>query len=198
MKKFIYLKMAVLALVLSGCATTYKPDVDYNVNYNFDQVKTYYIHDAYSSDSAATDEVNRFVSDLDNERIINAISSTLQRKALTATNADDADIIVKYLITSKDKTKIRSFNSGFNDCWRCRGFYGYHGHNDVDVKQYVEGTLIIDLVDPKQKKSVWRSVVSSAIKKNRTVSERQMETQKAVDAMLADFKKPKEVLKTTN
>lgn len=196
--KFINLTLFLSVFLLSGCATTYKTNIDYKQGYNFNQIKTFYIHNSYATEDATKEKVNRFVSDLDNDRLISAINANLQGKGLLATTVEEADIVVKYLVTSKDKTRIRSFNTGFNSCWHCRGFYGAHGSSDINVKQYVEGTIIIDLVDPKLNKSVWRSVVSSAIKNKTTVAEKQIEMQQAVDAMLADFKKPKEVLKTTN
>jgi hypothetical protein len=35
---------------------------------------------------------------------------------------------------------------------------------EVSVKNYTEGTFIVDMIDPKLKKSVWRGMIQSRLK----------------------------------
>ncbi|WP_185962565.1 DUF4136 domain-containing protein [Thalassomonas sp. M1454] len=186
------LLISVLLLVLSGCATTYDPAVDYNPEYNFDALQTYAIVDAFSVDDSQSKPLNRNLSDLDNDRVLKSLNTTLASKGMTPAPAEQADMLVKYLLVTQDKTKIRTYNSGIYNCWRCRGLhYPMHAPvTQVDVKQYVEGTLIIDIVDPAINKSVWRSVVSKAVKGKVPVEERQAKVQELIDAMMASFKAP--------
>jgi hypothetical protein len=43
------------------------------------------------------------------------------------------------------------------NCWNCT-------NTEVRVSNYTQGTFIIDMIDPKLKKSVWRSVTQSKLK----------------------------------
>jgi hypothetical protein len=38
------------------------------------------------------------------------------------------------------------------------------GGPDVSVQDYTEGTFIVDMIDPKEKVSVWRGIVQSKLK----------------------------------
>ena len=184
--------MSFILMMLSACATSYTPAVDYNPEYNFDALQTYAIVDAFSVDDSQNKPLNRNLSDLDNDRVIKSLNATLTSKGLTQVAAQQADMLVKYLLVTQDKTKIRTYNTGVYNCWRCRGLhYPMHASTtQIDVKEYVEGTLIIDIVDPKINKSVWRSVVTKAVKGKVPVEERQAKVQELIDAMLATFKAP--------
>lgn len=190
--KLSYFKFAALLMLLSGCATTYNPDIDYNPEYNFSQLQSFVVLDNFEANQQASKKLNRNLSSLDNDRLIKAISNTLKQKGMVETEITDADMQVRFQLVTKDKTQLRTYNSGFYQCWRCRGFYGpVTPVQHVEVKDYVEGTIIIDFVDPTEGKSVWRSVVSKAIKKTKTpVEEKQAKIQELVNAMLASFKAP--------
>ncbi|WOH38448.1 DUF4136 domain-containing protein [Thalassotalea fonticola] len=191
--KFSCFKFAALLLLLSGCATSYNPDIDYNPEYNFAQLQTFVVLDDFEANQQASKKLNRNLSSLDNDRLIKAISNTLKQKGMAEVDKADADMQVRFQLVTKDKTQLRTYNTGFYQCWRCRGFYSYPHHTgtQVEIKDYVEGTIIIDFVDPAEGKSVWRSVVSKAIKKTKIpVEEKQAKIQELVNAMLASFKAP--------
>lgn len=191
--KFSYFKFAALLLLLSGCATSYNPDIDYNPEYNFSQLQTFVVLNDFEANQQASKKLNRNLSSLDNDRLIKAISNTLKQKGMVEADKADADMQVRFQLVTKDKTQLRTYNTGFYQCWRCRGYYGYPHHTvqQVEIKDYVEGTIIIDFVDPVEGKSVWRSVVSKAISKTKIpVAEKQAKIQELVNAMLASFKAP--------
>lgn len=181
-----------LVVLLSACASSYKPDIDYNPEYNFSGIQSFVVLDAMEPmNEVDNQQFNVHLSDLDNDRIIRAINVNLENKGLSSQPVENADIQVRYQVVTKDKTRIRSYNTSFYSCWSCGPYYGGYNYggpvNDIDVKQYVEGTLIIDMIDPKLKKSVWRSQVSEAVKENIPVEEKQARIQELVDAMLASF-----------
>ena len=192
--KFSCFKLAALLFLLSGCATSYNPDIDYNPEYNFNQLQTFIVLDDFEANQQASKTLNRNLSSLDNDRLIKAISNTLKQKGMAEVDIADADMQVRFQLVTKDKTKLTSYNTGYYQCWRCRGYYGYGAVGPVqhvEIKDYVEGTIIIDFVDPAQGKSVWRSVVSKAIKKSKIpVEEKQAKIQELVNAMLVSFKAP--------
>jgi hypothetical protein len=72
--------------------------------------------------------------------------------------------------------------------------YTYHprkswsgGGRDIDVWQYEEGTLVLDVIDPGQSALVWRGTASKAVDRSWTPEERDAEARAAVQALLARF-----------
>ncbi|MCE9666580.1 DUF4136 domain-containing protein [Myxococcus stipitatus] len=60
------------------------------------------------------------------------------------------------------------------------------------VREYEEGTLLLDIVDASSKKLVWRGRAKSELKENASPEDQQKRISKAVSKMLADFPpKPK-------
>lgn len=191
MKVFKALPMVLLTTFLTACATSYDPDIDYNPEYNFDQVKTFVVMDDYVANQQASKQLNRNMSSLDNDRIIKAISNSLINKGMFAVDKADADVQVHFQLVTRDKTKLRTYNTGIYNCWRCRGYYGTSMPiQQVEIREYVEGTIIIDMVNPETGKSVWRSVISKAVKPIKNVSEKQQKVNEVIQAMLAPFKAP--------
>ncbi|NMP15275.1 DUF4136 domain-containing protein [Thalassotalea sp. Y01] len=187
--KFKYLMILVTSTMMVACATSYKPDIDYNPEYDFSTVSTFAVIDPFKADQTQSKPLNRQLSSLDNDRIIKAIAVALRNKGMAEVDADVADTLVRFQVATKDKTEIRTYNTGVYNCWRCRGIYSYpYPVQEVQVKDYTEGTLIIDMIDPKTQKSVWRSVVSKAVKKNVPVNEKQAKIQELVNAMLVNYK----------
>ncbi|MGE0581367.1 MAG: DUF4136 domain-containing protein [Steroidobacteraceae bacterium] len=68
-----------------------------------------------------------------------------------------------------------------------RGFYDpWYGYNDVDVDQYTEGTLNIDIVDAAAKRLVWEAVAVGRVSE-RTMKDIPAAVSEVVPQMLAKF-----------
>ncbi|WP_371189472.1 DUF4136 domain-containing protein [Thalassotalea maritima] len=188
------LMILALTIFLVSCATSYKPDVDYKLDYDFSAVNSFAILDHTLTETAKVDQLSSSVSSLDYDRIAYAIRATLLDKGMQETSEDLADTLVRFKLITKEKQEIRTYNTGFHHCWYCDPFYDrpFGMRQEVKVRNYTEGTLIIDMMDPSTKKSIWRSVVSQAVRKNVPVVERQARIRTLVTTMLADFKRPTE------
>ncbi len=92
-------------------------------------------------------------SQLQDRRIRAAVERELAGKGITAT-AGNPDLIVAYSTRTTEKTEV--FDNGFNSY----GYRGYRGSywrpSTMNVYQYEEGTLIVDLIDAEKKQLVWR------------------------------------------
>lgn len=191
MKVFKLFSLAFSMFWLVACTTTYTPDIDYNPEYNFDQIKTFVVIDDYVANQQASKQLNRNLSSLDNDRIVKAINSSLSNKGMFAVDKDDADVQVHFQVVTKDKTKLRTYNTGIYNCWRCRGYYGAGMPvQQVEIREYVEGTVIIDMVNPETGKSVWRSLITKPVKPTKDIAEKQKKINEVIQAMLAPFKAP--------
>jgi hypothetical protein len=88
--------------------------------------------------------------------------------------AADADLLVNYLTKVDKKINVDTFNNNF-------GYNPYYGpgwgwsgsmHTQTTVREYEVGTLIIDLIDNKTGKLVWRGSVEDTIRDQNTPQER--------------------------
>jgi hypothetical protein len=88
-----------------------------------------------------------------------------------------ADLAVAYYATAAPTLDIRTFDYGYD--WL--GFPRQY----VDVVQYTQGTVIIDVVDPRTRKLLWRGSAVAAVDTdpNKYISE----LRKAVDKIVAKF-----------
>jgi hypothetical protein len=62
----------------------------------------------------------------------------------------DPDFEVVYFARAIDRLEVSNVDRGYY------GYYGYYGYRDVDVYEYTEGTVVIDVVDPDSKELLWR------------------------------------------
>lgn len=172
-----------VVMVLAACTSTIKPEVDYRQDYAFENIRTYSVLE----DTAKPMDAVYHVSDIENDRVARALQNAMANKGLREVPKDQADILVAYQIVTKDKTQVRDYGpSVAYRCYRCFG--GYAGvNNTVDVRNYTEGTIIIDMLDPKSNESVWRSMVSKPLKKHKTVEEKDQATFDGVTKMLENF-----------
>ncbi|WNC67136.1 DUF4136 domain-containing protein [Thalassotalea nanhaiensis] len=172
MKAIKLVILPILAL-LSACSTTYEAESDYNNAYNFNEVESYHvIGDAQYK--------NPYLSDMNRERINDSISAELAKLKLEQQNKSSADVLISYFVVTKDKVKVTSSPVGY-------GRYGAYGQTHINARDYVEGTIVIDVIDNKTHKSIWRSSINKSVKEFDTPEERSQEIAKVIKAMFSEF-----------
>ena len=163
-------------LLLGACSSSYVPDTDQSSSYDFSSVDTY---------SVIGDEQlkNPMFSDIDRERFDAAIDISMQQHSVEEVSADKADVLVSYFVVTKDKVKVSaSYNAGYaSSCYRC-GYGG--GVSHVNTRHYVEGTLVVDIIDSETNKSVYRSTLVKPLKSFDTAQEREQAINKVVSDMM--------------
>lgn len=188
MTKMTTLILGAALLVLSACSSLPTADSDWDENYNFDGVKTYSF-----IDRAKLRSMTPLTSDITRNRIETAVEKTMAAKGISyEADSSKADVLVSYHVTSKDKQDIRTYNTGVNHCWNCRWGPGMgmgvgYSNTEVRVKDYVEGTLIIDIIEPASSESIWRGVMSARISDLKSQQERIEAINYAVTTVLETF-----------
>lgn len=174
--KLRFLITLPLIAMLGACSTTYNPETDFSQQYDFEQADTY----AVVGDQNLK---NPLISDIERERINTAIGNSLEMQGIEQAEIKEADVVVTYFVVTKDKTQVYGSTSGYY------GRYGYGGAavNDIHVRNYVEGTLVVDVVDTESNKSIWRSTLSKPMKKYDNAQEREQAIQQAIGAMFQEF-----------
>ena len=165
------LSLAVIALIAACASAPPTPTVDYKSDYNFMDVKKLAFYDE-SGMVGGNNPVS--LSDMERERIDTALETAFRNKGfeiLDEDNAAEADLLISWTLILNDKTDVRTRQTpsmgysrygGYNrysmyNCWSCT-------QTEVSVKNYTEGTFIVDMISPELKRSVWRSEVQSRLK----------------------------------
>ena len=166
-----------------ACATV-SVSTDYDPTTKFSSYQSY----AWLPDNPTPTGHPRLDSPLVQERIKKAIDLALESKGFART--ESPDFLVRYDLSAERRLDVTTYDSGFY-----RG-YGYRMSLPVtEVREYDEGSLIVDILDYHEKKVVWRGVGQGRLRSESASAdpaEQQARIDKAVAAVLKDFPpKPK-------
>ena len=154
-KSMTLLLVCLMASLMVACVSPPEAQVDYNRSYDFSSVRKIALQPI---DRTAASTV--IISDMQIDRINAAVREELQRRGLVvvADNAD-ADMLLAWHLVTQERTDVRNFNTsaGYN-CWNCGIGGGF------SVRQYTQGTFIVDMIDPIKLRSVWRSTFESRMR----------------------------------
>lgn len=196
-RKISSLVLGVLALGVFSACSAQRAVVDFDPNENFARLKTW----AWlpREDKGVEDLKSR--NDLIRRRIESAIREDLVKKGYVKTYVDDADFLVAYDTVVDQRTKVHttpgSYVGGYGYPYGAYGGYPYgygrYGGYGVaippstSVSNYKEGTLIIDLLDPRDKELFWRGTSSTKLGKSPTPQETTEKVNDTVRVILKDF-----------
>jgi hypothetical protein len=202
MKRSIYILLAVVMLSGLSACTSYNY---YTAAINKTNLSNYHtfawMQNANNDDKRMNDNVA--VADA---KIRDAATIALEQKGLRLSQ-DHPDLVVSYMTKVGLGTKTNYYNGGFYPGfgwgpgwgygfgWGWRGAWGwgypYYGYSVypaeyADKEHYKEGTLIIDLVDTRTHKIVWRGFGVGEVHRNpqKTIDD----LPKIVDGVLAQLK----------
>lgn len=146
--------LPLIALLVSSCSSV-KVATDYDTKADFNQYKTFAFYKT-GIDKAA-------VSELDKKRIMRAIESELVAKGMT--KSSNPDVLVSMFTKSRERVNVRdnSFRYGFGYGWGWNPWM-WNGADRLDVSQYTEGTLFLDIIDAKKKQLVWQGIGTGALR----------------------------------
>lgn len=164
-----------LSLTLASCATRYDVRTDLDPAIDFSAYKTFAIPPRPKAESADTPDV------LDNalvrKRLEGLFTKHLNaRGLLPAAQHDAADLLVRYWVTTEAKTDVDTVPSVVGPSVYGYGYPGPHPYwggrwgpmyQDVVVRNYTEGTLVLDLVDRARNELVWRAYIVGRLSRER-------------------------------
>ena len=148
----------LVLVTLSLCApraSAQKVKIDFDRTFDFSTLKTYAwkMHPAMKDDPELRESVGA-------ELVRMALSRELLDKGFVPTEEEFADFYVTGFGTRNRKSEIRGSIGG----WYNSSPYYMQGWQTVMVRNYMEGTLILDIVDAKTKQLAWRAYCKGAIR----------------------------------
>ena len=171
--------VSLLALV-SACATPpLEATMDFDSAYDFSGVRKIAIQPV---EREALSTI--MISDMDESRIDGALADQLRAQGFEVVNDNSqADMYLLWHLVMEERTDVRTYNSmSYYNCWGCGPSV-----SDVSVRQYTQGTFIVDMIDPLRNRSVWRSIIESRINPKPNESVDEARRREAAAAALAEF-----------
>lgn len=161
----------LFCLVLFTSCNTVRVSSDFDRNTDFSKYKTFTFHEG---------EINKLkMNSLDKKRIITTIGKKLVEKSLTPVQSlSNADLIVNISAYNKNRIII---DAPWYDPW----LYGPLWRNPYNMRNYHEGTLVIDLIDAKQNTLVWQGIGTGLDLDN--IEKKAIDIPKSVNEILAKF-----------
>jgi hypothetical protein len=149
--------LSLASIVLAACASGPKITADYDRGADFSQYRSFGFFEPLGTDKAGYESL-----------VTQALKSATRREmeARGYTYAESgADLLVNFnaklakalRVSSTPAPMYYGYRRGYYGGW---GGYGYSTH----VDQYVEGTLNIDIIDPRRQQLVWEGVAVGRVK----------------------------------
>ena len=166
MSKFLRIGIVLVAVALiTACASSTNIQSDYDRSVDFSQYKTY----GYYSPMGIE---NPNYSNLLGQMFRDAIDAQMSTRGYV--KSEDPDLLFNVSARLEDKTRVTTtqdpmmygggyygYRGGMYDPW---GGYGYGTR--TNVSQYTEGTVNVDMVDPRLKRMLWEGVAIGRVQDN--------------------------------
>lgn len=173
--RMLFVAYTAIFLLISGCASIDVSE-NYDTSYDFTKLKTY--------DWIPVGSIkNKLVL----KQIQHELKNQLAAKGFTA-KSSDPDFLIALHGGSEEKVNIRSTNYGY----KYGHWYGgrhsvpyYMG--DVEIYEYKEGTLILDIIDAKSKEVIFQSTAITTLSKNMSMDKRLEKIKKVIEKAIKSF-----------
>ncbi len=124
--------------------------VDYNKEVDFYKYRTF-----NWLDSANDKDGDKF-QDLANQKLKTKIQEVLAEKAITLNSKPD--MLVSISLVERE----RVYHTPRHDYYHHHRYWGYDGFTSYRTEYYIESSILIALIEPGTKKSVWEGVIRDA------------------------------------
>jgi hypothetical protein len=168
-----------LGILVGGCGSSISTSYDYDVNARFEDYRTYdWAPVPETAPKNAKQAMQR--NDLLDKRIRNAVDARLAEKGLTR-DTKSPDLLVVYHLGIEDKVQVTDWGYRYSD------YYWGYGGRDIDVYNYKEGTLMIDLVDANTHQLVWRGAAQKPLDEKSSPEKAEQTINNVVGKILSQY-----------
>jgi len=168
----------VLLLALAGCSTV-SVHYDYDHDVAFGEFKTYAwltSPEAVGANPAAT----QLSGGLLDKRIHEAVAYEMTDRNISL--SDNPQLLLKYHIGTEEKVQVTDWGYSYSN------YYWGYGGRQVDVYQYTQGTLVLDIIDAEAKTLVWRGTATGTMDgAQRSPEEMQNRINEVIGKVMSNF-----------
>jgi hypothetical protein len=166
--------MRFLPLVLLAACSSVSTNYDYDMSYDFSKLRTYRWADIPSKADA-----NPLVV----QRVGSAVEAQLKEKGYLMAEGTPSFLVASY-VGKHNKIQVNDWGYGYGPRGR------WYGGGGLDVYEYEQGSLIVDIVDAKTRQLIWRGTATTVIDPSATPEQRTEKINEAVAKMFKDFPPP--------
>ncbi len=166
--------LPIITLLMISCSSV-RVATDYDTKVDFNQYKTFAFY------KKGIDKAN--ISDLDKKRIMRAVEAELLAKGMV--KSSNPDVLVSLFTKSRERVNITDNNWGYGYGWGWNPWM-WNGANRLNVNQYTEGTLFLDIIDAKNKELIWQGIGTGALRMS-NVEKREARIKEFVGEIMAKY-----------
>lgn len=183
--------LLALALVVGGCSTRpYQTDYDFDSTASFDSYKTW----SWISDSPLILSDDTPSNPMLESRIMDHVDRAMTSKGFRKVDSpEEADLTVSFTVGARDRIRVTSYpvtyQIGFSRWGRGWGYRYYFPplHENVEVREYTEGQLAIDIFDAETRRPIYHGFATGNVSKRRSREEREQILHDAVRDIMLTF-----------
>ena len=157
MRRKMQVLVAVASFAMVAACAGNQVSTDYNPQANFSKYTTFAL--VPRPDSASHQLVD--------ERVREAVIGQLGAKGLTETTREQADLLVGYGVVDHTRKEVNTTNwGGWGPRWGWRYYrwgVAWPVNSRTDIDTYVDGTVLVSVVDAKSDKVVWQSQAADVV-----------------------------------
>ena len=185
MKRLGLLLVAMGLLVLAGCTNKPYVETDHLAEFDFSALKTFSV-----AETKQDTKENILISPFTLSHIHSALEAELGKRYQSAAVGAKPDFVVSYHVVIEEKVDPRSYDDLYGFGYYGRGyryprplFYGVN----TGVRVYNQGSLIVDIVDAKTDKPIWRGVSEKRLSRGMASQQQREVLSRAVTEVVAQF-----------
>ncbi len=152
----IRVSIVVLAAALAGCSSL-KVNTEYDPTAPYPSYKTY----AWVQTPPGPEQAPAIRNPIVREQVVAAVDRELATKGFARVSADaNPDLLVSAHGWAQSRVEVTNYGYSYG------GAYAYGPYRPIpvaggaDIHTYTDGTMLLDFVDAKAKKLVWRGTAS--------------------------------------
>jgi hypothetical protein len=168
----------ILVILIARCSSV-SVKYDYDPAIDFSKFKTFGWKDVEIPNDALAK--NPLLA----KRVKEAVIKELKEKGYVYSESEEVDFAVVAHAGTKERMQITDWGSyGWYSPW-----WGPYG-GQVDVSQYTEGTLVIDIVDMREREMAWRGLATGTVDESPNPERARARMDNVVSQILANFPPP--------
>lgn len=185
------LSCLVLIISLISCSSINSATTAFRDGFDFSTVESY---STYGRNSAFGDLQN--LKDTTRNTIELAIEQGFDENGFRYKILENADIVIAYHVLNHNFAELNKYNLQVKYCGYCLNA-GKNSRVELE-KKLRPGSLVLDIIDPKSQRSVWRSIYPLGFKEQDNSRELQEKISNAIDSMLRDYPRGKNISQILN
>jgi hypothetical protein len=153
--------LCAMCAVLAQSINAQSVKIDFDRNFDFSKIHSYQwrTHPIFDKHPEVRDRYSTAI-----QLVMNATNKQLMKKGYQPVSYTP-DVFLTFFVTAKDVMNTYTDMISPSGTWY--GWYGWYVPPVWTVtrtEQYLEGTLLMDMVDPKDKQLIWRGSATDSVK----------------------------------